>query len=53
MSNPDNICKTLKKINKKIKKVLIDDPEFTGDIHLGFFMGGLATMNKKECVEIK
>ena len=49
----DKIYKTVQKINKKIKKILIDNPEFTGDIHLSFFMGGLATINKKECMEIK
>lgn len=53
MSDPDKIYKTLRKINKKIKEILIGNPEFTGDIHLSFFMGGLATINKKERMEIK
>jgi len=43
----------LKKINIKLKEILEESPDFTGDIHLNFFMGGLANINKTESLKIK
>ena len=43
----------IKKIVIKLKEILNESPDFTGDIHLNFFMGGLANINKTESLKIK
>ena len=43
----------LKKINIKLKEILKESPNFTGDIHLNFYMGGLANIKKSEDLKIK
>ena len=43
----------LKKINIKLKEILEKSPDFTGDIHLNFYMGGLTNINKTESLKIK
>ena len=43
----------LKKINIKLKEILEESPDFTGDIHLNFYMGGLANIKKSEDLKIK
>ena len=43
----------VKKITIKLKEILRESPDFTGDIHLNFFMGGLANINKTESLKIK
>jgi len=43
----------IKKIVIELEKILRESPDFTGDIHLNFFMGGLANINKTESLKIK
>ena len=43
----------IKKIIKELRKILEESPDFTGDIHLNFFMGGLVNIKKSEDLKIK
>ena len=43
----------VKKITIKLKEILEESPDFTGDIHLNFFMGGLVNIKKSEDLKIK
>jgi len=43
----------IKKIIRELRKILEESPDFTGDIHLNFYMGGLANINKTESLKIK
>jgi len=53
-NNIDNKnIETINKISIKLKEILEKSPDFTGDIHLNFFMGGLANINKTESLKIK
>ena len=45
--------KVIKKITIKLKEILKESPDFTGDIHLNFFMGGIANIKKSEDLKIK
>lgn len=37
----------------KLKEILRESPDFTGDVHLNFYMGGLANIKKTESLKIK
>jgi len=49
----EKIDKVINIISKALKEILNESPDFTGDIHLNFFMGGLANINKTESLKIK
>jgi len=49
----DKTYKTIEKIVIKLREVLEESPDFTGDIHLNFFMGGLVNIKKSEDLKIK
>ena len=44
---------TLKKINDHLKKILKEDPNFTGNINVSLCHGGLTGIEKKENLKIK
>ncbi|MCJ7790571.1 MAG: hypothetical protein MUP69_10445 [Candidatus Atribacteria bacterium] len=53
MSNPDKIYETVKRITTYLKAMLDEYPDFTGDIHFSFCLGGLTGIEKTEKIKIK
>jgi len=49
----DKVCKTVNKITIKIKEMLEEDPNFTGDIYFSFCLGGITGIEKTEKIKIK
>ena len=47
------IDKTLEKINKQLKDILTNNPDFTGSVKINFFKGGVTNIEKRECIKIK
>lgn len=44
---------TLKKIILELRKILKENPNYTGDIRISFCLGGLTGIEKKENLKIK
>ncbi|GAG70323.1 unnamed protein product [marine sediment metagenome] len=49
----DKINITLKKIIKQFRKILEEDPNFTGNITVSLCSGGLTGVERKENLKIK
>lgn len=43
--------KVLKKINIKLKEILKESSDFTGNVQLNFYEGNLASINKSEKIK--
>ena len=43
----------VKKITIKLKEILRESPDFTGDINISFCLGGLTGIYKREKMKIK
>jgi len=49
----DKINEVLKKINKQFRKILEENPNFTGHINTSLCQGGLTGIKKEENLKIK
>lgn len=49
----DKINTTLKKIIKELRKILKENPNFTGSVTTNFCSGGVSNIEKKENLKIK
>lgn len=44
---------TLKLVNKILKEIFKNNPDYTGGINMNFYMGGLTNIKKEESLKIK
>jgi len=49
----DKTEKTLEKINKQLRDIFKNNPNFTGNITMDFCLGGLTNIKKTEKIKIK
>ena len=49
----NKINTTIQKVNKLLRAIFEEDPNFTGNINLSLCLGGLTGIDKREKIKIK